>query len=76
MDIVGRVMISIKRVFQHRVDPNPTQEIDAIRQNSPPDERDVDLVEQIARREVNEHFPRERNASKKLMSRAKKAGRQ
>ena len=76
MKFIENCIKLFKSVFRISLRHTASHDIDVIRQNSPPDERDVDIAEEIAYREstLGPTIGVEQEPSKKSKARAKKAG--
>jgi hypothetical protein len=76
MNFIERVIRFCQGTFRKKTVTGATRDIVAIRQNSPPDERDVDVAERAPDSEPfrNGGFDDRGKSGKKANTRAKKAG--
>jgi hypothetical protein len=74
MKFIERLVKLFQGAVRNSSPGKSTPDIDAIRQNSPPDERDVDAAEESAARDDTGRIGDDGKAPKNTKSRAKKAG--
>jgi hypothetical protein len=74
MNILERLLATLERVLQGNSVQASTQDIELSRQNSPPNELDVDLIEDSGERPGAVGVASEREVLNTLRVQAKKAG--
>jgi hypothetical protein len=73
MDIVEKLITTLEGAFGKKTGNKPNHKIETVRQNSPPDEQDVDAIEDAADQQASS-FRKERRNSENPKSRSKEAG--